>query len=106
MMIGSWITYLSNQGRSEHTIASYRRALKQFIQWSEQTYGQPFDPAAIIPRDIADWKSFQQTIRKAAPATINQRLAALSNFFSVGDGHRPDRFRSGGRYIQPAARSP
>ncbi len=47
-----------------------------------------FDPAAVIGRDIQDWKAYQQTVEKAAPATINQRLVALSGFFAwaVGQG--------------------
>ena len=45
-------------------------------------YGRDFDPATIIGRDVRDWKGYQQTVEKAAPATINQRLVALSRFFA------------------------
>ena len=31
---------------------------------------------------MRDWKSYQQTVEKAAPATINQRLVALTRFFA------------------------
>ncbi len=34
-----------------------------------------------MPRDVRDWKAYQQTIEKAAPTTINQRLVALTRFF-------------------------
>jgi integrase/recombinase XerD len=43
---------------------------------------QDFDPANIIGRDVRDWKAHQQTVEKTAPATINQRLVALSRFFA------------------------
>ncbi len=84
-----WLADLDRRGKSRHTCASYRRALVHFARWSEQSYGQPFDPAAIIPRDVADWKAFQQTVEKAQPSTINQRLVALSRFFkwAVAQGH-------------------
>ncbi|MCA9906222.1 MAG: tyrosine-type recombinase/integrase, partial [Anaerolineae bacterium] len=33
-------------------------------------------------RDVRDWKSYQQTVEKASPATINQRLVAVTRFFA------------------------
>ncbi len=84
MTVEDWLGHLNRAGKSAATITSYRRGLAHFAAWSKQTYGQDFDPAAIIPRDIADWKSFQQTVEKAAPATINTRLAAVSSFFRWG----------------------
>jgi site-specific recombinase XerD len=80
--IDQWLAELERQGKSQATIAGYRRALAHFVRWSEQTYGQAFDPAAIIPRDVADWKTRQQTVEDAAPATINTRLTALSQYFT------------------------
>jgi len=87
--ITAWLADLDRQGKSTLTCAGYRRALANFVHWSEQTYGQPFDPSAIIPRDVADWKAFQQTVKGAKPATINQRLVAVSRFFkwAVAHGH-------------------
>jgi site-specific recombinase XerD len=85
--VTAWLDDLDRQGKSALTCASYRRALVNFVHWSEQTYGQPFDPSAIIPRDIADWKAFQQTVKGAKPATINQRLVAVSRFFKWAATH-------------------
>jgi integrase/recombinase XerC len=34
-----------------------------------------------MPRDVRDWKAYQQTVEQAAPATVNQRLVALARFF-------------------------
>lgn len=81
-VIDEWLETLHQQGKSEHTLAAYRRALTHFVQWSQLLYGQDFDPTAIIGRDVRDWKAHQQTVEKAAPATINQRLVALSQFFA------------------------
>jgi integrase/recombinase XerC len=77
-----WLEALEQQGKSRHTITAYQRALVHFVQWSETTYGSPFNPAVVIPRDLRDWKAYQQTVEKTAPATINQRLVALSRFFA------------------------
>jgi integrase/recombinase XerD len=79
--INDWLAWLSGQGKSRGTISSYRNGVAHFCRWSEQSYGQPFDPQAIIPRDIAEWKSFQQVVEGAAPSTVNSRLTALSRYF-------------------------
>ncbi len=79
--INEWLAHLAQQGKSALTIATYRRGLTHFVHWSEQSYGQPFDPAAIIPRDVAEWKARQQTVENAPPATVNARLTALSRYF-------------------------
>ena len=102
--ISDWLANLDRQGKSHHTCASYRRALAHFTRWSEHTYGQPFDPAAIIPRDVADWKAYQQTVEKAKPSTVNLRLVALSRFFKWA-ACIDDPFKSLGK-SNPCALSP
>jgi site-specific recombinase XerD len=91
-VIEQWLENLRQQGKSDHTLAAYRRALTHFMKWSQALYGQDFDPANIIGRDIRDWKAHQQTVEKVAPATINQRLVALSRFFAwaVRQGLAPE----------------
>ncbi len=88
----NFLTYLDQQGQSRLTIKQYRRALAHFARWLARSYGETFDPAAVIPRDVADWKAHQQTVERAAPATINQRLSALARFFrwavAAGQAHR------------------
>jgi integrase/recombinase XerD len=88
-IVKSWVDYLDGKGKSVHTIAAYRRGLEHFIGWNKHSFDSDFNPAAIIPRDIEDWKAYQQTVEKASPATTNQRLVALSNFFvwAVSQGH-------------------
>ncbi len=75
--VSAWLDDLDRQGKSALTCAGYRRALANFVHWSKQTYGQPFDPTTIIPRDVADWKAFQQAVKGAKLGTINQRLVAV-----------------------------
>jgi hypothetical protein len=62
--VAEWLVHLKAQGKSEATISTYRRALAHFATWSEQRYGRPFDPAAIIPGDVTDWNAYQQAVEK------------------------------------------
>ena len=82
--------------------------MAHLARWTETTYGTPFDPAAVIPRDIADWKAFQQTVENAKPATINQRLAGVSRFFKWAQAHEHIRTdpTAGVKRERPAPRRP
>jgi site-specific recombinase XerD len=76
-----WLDHLQRQGKSPHTLRAYARGLKHFDRWYETTYGVPLAPDAVMPRDVRDWKAYQQAVEQAAPATINQRLVAISRLF-------------------------
>ncbi|MCP4539234.1 MAG: tyrosine-type recombinase/integrase [Chloroflexi bacterium] len=80
-IISEWLTHLDLEGKSANTRKGYRRGLLHFAAWYKQSGGEPFDPAAVIARDVRDWVAFQQTVEGSKPATINQRLAALSGFY-------------------------
>lgn len=77
----SWLQFLHRQGKSQHTIGTYERSLNHFIAWYQHRYQAPLEAEAVMPRDVRDWKAYQQTAEKAAPATINQRLVAVNRFF-------------------------
>lgn len=88
-IVQQWLAHLEETGKSRHTLAAYRRALAHFTHWVETTYGTPFEVQAVLGRDVRDWRAYQQTVERAAPATINQRLAALSQFYgwALRGGH-------------------
>ena len=89
--IANWLAYLSEKSKSQATLNTYRRGIAHFYRWSKQSYGQNFDPEAIIPRDVEEWKSFQQVVERAAPATVNSRLTALSRYFKWAVNRNPCR---------------
>jgi site-specific recombinase XerD len=76
-----WLAHLQRQGKSLHTLRAYAGGLKHFDRWYATTYGVLLAPDAVMPRDVRDWKAYQQAVEKAAPATINQRLVAITRFF-------------------------
>ena len=87
--VQTWLDYLATQGRSKHTLSAYRRAISHLANWSQTTYGELFDPAHLIARDIRDWKSYQQTVEQAAPSTINQRLVGVASFYKWAVTNNP-----------------
>lgn len=81
-VLENWLAYLQRQGKSDHTITAYRRAVEHFAMWNHLVRHDPLEAAAVMPRDVCDWKAWQQSVEKAAPASINQRLVGLSCFFA------------------------
>ncbi|MBK8129173.1 MAG: phage integrase N-terminal SAM-like domain-containing protein [bacterium] len=83
VLIETWLEHLTAQGRSPHTLKAYRRGWYRLAVGIRGTYGESCDPTRLIARDIRDWKSHQQSVEKAAPRTVNQRLVAVSSFYKA-----------------------
>ena len=67
--VGEWLIYLKTRGKNDTTVTNYHRASAHFATWSEQIYCEPFELTAIIPRDVTDWKAYQQMVEKAKLAS-------------------------------------
>jgi site-specific recombinase XerD len=82
-LIDPWIQHLTDESRSRYTIKGYRSGVEHFLRWYKQSYGDKgdFKLAAVLPKDFTEWTSFQQTVERAKPATINQRVTAVRQFF-------------------------
>jgi site-specific recombinase XerD len=85
-ILASYAQHLTTVGKSAHTVKAYAHDLGGFAQWFTQTTGEPFDPQAIGPRDIAEYRSDQLT-RGKKPATVNRRLVALQRFYTWAQKH-------------------
>lgn len=79
-IIQTYSKHLQTLGKSAHTVKAYIHDLTGFAQWFAQTTGDAFDPQAIGPRDIAEYRSYLLT-RGKKPATVNRRLVALQRFY-------------------------
>jgi len=71
---------LARVGKSAHTVKAYRMDLAAFARWFEQTTGRVFEPQAVDPRDITEYRGY--LLRQGSqPTTVNRRLIALRRFF-------------------------
>lgn len=68
--------FLLDRGRSGRTVGNYQQCLVDFARWFEQENGRPLAPADVTPTDVRQYRA-SMVSRQLAPATINQRLAAL-----------------------------
>jgi site-specific recombinase XerD len=87
-ILETYSKHLQTLGKSVHTVKAYTHDLAGFAQWLAQTTGDAFDPQAIGPRDIAEYRSYLLT-RGKKPATVNRRLVALQRFYkwALKQGH-------------------
>lgn len=86
--IPKWLDYLRQQGKSPRTVQSYAADLRDFARWYRDSFGEGLQADGVLARDIEDFKAHLQTVRRAAPRTVNRRLAALSRFFKWAVAHR------------------
>ncbi|HOP69397.1 MAG TPA: tyrosine-type recombinase/integrase [Bacillota bacterium] len=73
-------SFLKQKDVSTNTIASYLADLEAFKNWYRGTTGEEFDPGAIGPIDVVEYKRYMLN-RNRKPATINRHLASLSAYF-------------------------
>lgn len=69
--------WLQEGDRSEHTLASYGRALGVFAQWFEAEYSRPFEPRQLTAMDVRAYRHELRQVRGLAASTVNVSLAAL-----------------------------
>lgn len=78
--IETYQSYLTQIGKSTHTVKAYSHDVESFARWFEQTNGTTFKPQVVSSRDIQEYRS-HLTRQGRSVATINRRLKALKHFF-------------------------
>ena len=79
-LLTDYRTYLERLGKRPKTVQAYTADLVAFGRWFEQTSGRDFDPAAVDPRDITEYRGY--LLRGGTQsATVNRRLIAIRRFF-------------------------
>jgi site-specific recombinase XerD len=62
---------------SDHTRKTYRKDIRQFLKWFQETYGQPAQIDDLAPVIIEAYKNDLMGRLRAKPATVKRRLATL-----------------------------
>ena len=72
--------YLRRHGRRESTVRTYVRALEEFCTYSERSGRRLGMQARLRPEQVEAYKQYLLREGGLRPATVNQRLSALSAF--------------------------
>ena len=78
--------HLESADRSPRTVDIRLRDLSAFVAWFEQTTGREFEPVAVTPPDVRDYRAYLQTVKGLKPNTVNRALSSLSVFFTWAQG--------------------
>ncbi|SMP72030.1 tyrosine-type recombinase/integrase [Anoxynatronum buryatiense] len=75
--------YLIQEGKSKHTIDSYRSNAKEYMTWVEETFGTEFQQ--FFRENLLEFKSYLKTGKRHKGIlingkTINHKLCALKKF--------------------------
>ncbi len=106
--VGEWLRSLEADDRSAHTIRSYARAVKRFLQWYEAEEQKALVPADLTPVALVGYRNELQHRQGKATASVNAELAALRSWceWLFDQGALPNNpaapLRSVGRQGQPA----
>jgi site-specific recombinase XerD len=57
-LINQYQDYLTRAGKSPHTVRAYNQDVTAFARWFEGTSGRAFNPQAVDPRDIQDYRGY------------------------------------------------
>ncbi len=71
---------LASDGKAELTRRTYLADLRAYAAWVQDTYNEPFTPADITRDDARAYQAYLVNKRKAKPATVNRKMAALTTF--------------------------
>lgn len=72
---------LLRQDKSLATIKHYVNDVDLYGRWIEASYGEEFNPAKTVQREITEYRSYLTTVKSCSANTINRRLASLGKFF-------------------------
>lgn len=70
---------LKRIGKSQKTIDGYLFNINKFLDWLEETGGEPFT-GSLTSIEVKSYKSYLDTVQKSSLSTINTKLSAIQNF--------------------------
>ena len=75
------------KGRRSATIGAYESDWRVVATWSSEVNGEPFDLTRLVAREVAEFRSACLRLGQA-PATVNRRLAFLTEYSRWAAGAR------------------
>ena len=70
---------LMSRDKSGNTVETYTRNARLFIEWLEETTGEPFTGKVSV-FDAREYRTYLLNIRKQKPNTVNAKLEAVQQF--------------------------
>ena len=72
--------FISSNDFSAHTVKAIRSDIRKFETWFVNSNSEPFDPARVTVRDVADFREHLARVRRQSVATVNRALVSIRRF--------------------------
>ncbi|HUV05826.1 MAG TPA: tyrosine-type recombinase/integrase [Armatimonadota bacterium] len=95
---------LERQDLSPATVRGYINDVELFARWYTDAYGEQFDPARIVQREVSEYRAWMQQ-KPAAAETINRRLTSIRKFFDWLGGNNPAAAVKGVAIVDPGVQA-
>ena len=91
-MLGGYDGWLTRQPLAARTRDAYLAQARDFVTWLA---GSEHGARALVASDVRDWavrdyKRYVKTTKRWGPASVNQALAAIDNFYRSRGAGRPE----------------
>ena len=89
-MLDGFCEYLRQQGKSENTVKSYCRGVKEYMRWHEETFGKRMK--MLIRANVLDYISYLRTVKELNNRSVNAKLASLHSFnlYLISAGYKTE----------------
>ena len=89
-MLDGFCEYLRQQGKSENTVKSYCRGVKEYMRWHEETFGKRMK--MLIRANVLDYISYLRTVKGLNNRSVNAKLASLHSFnlYLISAGYKTE----------------
>ena len=79
--LDAFIKHLEANDKAPGTIETYRKNIKDFIKYYNETYDTEFTPSDVIMMDLKDYRNYLLNVKRQKATTINNKIAAIREYF-------------------------
>ena len=85
-MTDRFALYMQKLGKSQNTMATYIRNIRQYFEWCEFSFGNA--PPQLYRANVLEYISYMRNLKGYSPKSVNNHLSALRclNEFLIAEG--------------------
>lgn len=74
-MTDRFALYMQKLGKSQNTMATYIRNIRQYFEWCEFSFGNA--PPQLYRANVLEYISYMRNLKGYSPKSVNNHLSAL-----------------------------
>ena len=102
-MTDRFALYMQKLGKSQNTMATYIRNIRQYFEWCEFSFGNA--PPQLYRANVLEYISYMRNLKGYSPKSVNNHLSALRclNEFLIAEGTQTETviLKTGANEIMP-----